>query len=636
MTRLSSPARRMLTAVALALAALAAPGSAQAQLQLKGFLLNTFVPSTPGSDWFVLESLDFRGKARPALRLGLDWAHQPFVLENAAGDEVGSVVERQVFLSVGIGLTIADRLRLAVDMPVAIDQPGGPATVGGVAYPDPEGSALGDMRATADVRVVGVYGEPFTLAVGTHVFFPTGKQERYTSDGIVRVMPRVMMAGEIAAFAWAANVALNTRDEIDDRVFQGVGIGNQLFGGVAVGVKPIPAVLLGAELYALTDLTHGDFLEKRATPAELLFGARFVIADQVRLAVGAGPGLTNGIGTPQVRMLAKLEWVPSVVPIDRDNDGVPDDVDACPDTPGVRTGDPATNGCPPPPPDRDRDGVLDSEDACPDDPGVRSDNPATNGCPPPRDRDGDGVFDPADACPDEPGEKTDDPKTNGCPKPDRDKDGVLDADDACPDKAGEKTDDPKTSGCPDTDKDGVRDPEDACPEIAGARDPDPKKNGCPLARVERGQVRIIEQVKFKTGSATILPESYTILEAVAKILKEHPEIKKVRVEGHTDNRGGKAMNKRLSTRRAAAVVKWLTAKGGIEKGRLTSQGFGMERPIEDNSTEDGRRENRRVEFHITDPPTTDAAAPATGTGAPAAPAPGTAAPKPAAPAQPAQ
>jgi OOP family OmpA-OmpF porin len=627
MTRISSPARRIgLTALVLGFVALAAPSTASAQLQLKGFLLNTYTPSTPGSDWFVMESLDLRGQARPALRVGLDWAHKPFVLEDVDGDEAGAVVDRQVFLNVGIGITIANRLRLAVDMPFSVDQPGGPATVGGVAYPDPEGPALGDLRATADLRVVGEYGEPFTLAVGTHVFFPTGKQERYTGDGIVRVMPRVMMAGEAGLFAWAVNLALNTRDEIDDRVFQGVGIGNQLFGGVAVGVKPIPAVLLGAELYGQTDLVHEDFLEKRATPLELLFEARFLIADQVRLAVGAGPGLTNGIGTPQVRMLAKLEWMPGVAPADRDNDGVTDDVDACPDTPGVRTGDPATNGCPPPPPDRDRDGVLDSEDACPDDPGVRSDNPATNGCPPPRDRDGDGVFDPADACPDEPGEKTDDPKTNGCPKPDRDKDGVLDADDACPDKAGEKTDDPKTSGCPDTDKDGVRDPEDACPEVAGARDPDPKKNGCPLARVEKGQVKIIEQVKFKTGSATILPESYPILEAVATILKEHPEIKKVRVEGHTDNRGGKAMNKRLSTRRAASVVKWLTAKGGIEKGRLTSQGFGMERPIDDNSTEDGRRENRRVEFHITDPAPTDAAAPA----------PATDTPKPAAPAQPAQ
>ena len=92
MTRLSSPARRIgLTAVALGLVAMAAPGNAQAQtaLQLKGFLLNPYTPSTPGSDWFVLESLDLRGQARPALRVGLDWAHKPFVLENAAGDEAG-------------------------------------------------------------------------------------------------------------------------------------------------------------------------------------------------------------------------------------------------------------------------------------------------------------------------------------------------------------------------------------------------------------------------------------------------------------------------------------------------------------------------------------------------------------------
>ena len=81
-----------------------------------------------------------------------------------------------------------------------------------------------------------------------------------------------------------------------------------------------------------------------------------------------------------------------------------------------------------------------------------------------------------------------------------------------------------------------------------------------------------------------------MLEAVAKILKEHPEIKKVRVEGHTDNRGGKSMNQRLSQRRAAAVVTWLVTKGGVEKSRLTSEGFGMDRPIADNATDEGRRE----------------------------------------------
>src|SRR6185436_3500279 len=194
---------------------------------------------------------------------------------------------------------------------------------------------------------------------------------------------------------------------------------------------------------------------------------------------------------------------------------------------------------------------------------------------------------------------------------DRDKDGIPDSEDACPDVPGVKTDNPKTNGCADKDKDGIFDPEDACPDAAGPPDPDPKKNGCPAARVENNQIIITQQVKFKTGSATILPESDTILEAVQKIMEEHPEIKKVRIEGHTDNRGGAAYNNGLSRRRAAAVVKWLVDHG-IEKSRLTSQGYGFLRPIATNKTEEGRQENRRVELHIVDPPPSQTeAAPAT-------------------------
>jgi OmpA-OmpF porin, OOP family len=620
-TALARSSRFCCVVGALAVTMVVGSAPASAQPPGWGFLLNRYTPSTPGSDWFMLDSLDLRGNARPAFRVGFDWNHKPFVVEDGDGEDTSSVVERQLTLNVGLGFNIANRLRLAVDMPFTVDQPGASAEVGGIVYPDPEGPAMGDLRATADLRLFGEYGQPFTIGVGAHVFFPTGKQERYTSDGIVRVMPRLMTAGEAGVLAWAVNLGMMTRDEIPDVVFQGVGVGHELFAGAALGVRPVPQVLLGAELLGFTDLVHSDFLERRATPLEVLFSARFIIANQVRLAVGAGPGLTNAVGTPKVRLLAMLEWFPGVAPPDRDGDGVLDDVDACPDRPGERTGDAGTNGCPPaPPPDRDRDSVLDAADACPDDPGVRSDNPATNGCPPPRDRDGDGVFDPTDACPDEKGQKTDDPATSGCPPADRDKDGVLDKEDACPDKPGARTDDLKTSGCPDSDGDGILDPEDACPDQVGARDADPKKSGCPLARVERGQVRIIEQVKFKSGSSTILPESFAVLEAVAKILGEHPEIKQVRIEGHTDNRGGKAMNQRLSTRRAAAVMKWLTSKGKVDKGRLTSHGFGMDRPLEDNATEEGRRENRRVEFHIVDPAPGSEAKPAPETSTPAAPA----------------
>ena len=85
------------------------------------------------------------------------------------------------------------------------------------------------------------------------------------------------------------------------------------------------------------------------------------------------------------------------------------------------------------------------------------------------------------------------------------------------------------------------------------------------------------------------------------ILKEHTDITHVSIEGHTDNVGQPAYNLSLSQRRAASVLKWL-ASHGVEKKRLASQGFGMTKPLDDNATDDGRRNNRRVEFHIEEGP----------------------------------
>ncbi|MDD9938789.1 MAG: OmpA family protein, partial [Myxococcales bacterium] len=115
--------------------------------------------------------------------------------------------------------------------------------------------------------------------------------------------------------------------------------------------------------------------------------------------------------------------------------------------------------------------------------------------------------------------------------------------------------------------------------------------------VEEKQIKILERIEFETNEATIRSESEDVLQAVRKILEEHPQITRISIEGHTDNVGKAAYNKRLSDRRAAAVVKWLVDHG-IGKKRLRSKGFGLERPIADNDSEEGRQQNRRVEFHI--------------------------------------
>src|SRR5690606_68696 len=108
-------------------------------------------------------------------------------------------------------------------------------------------------------------------------------------------------------------------------------------------------------------------------------------------------------------------------------------------------------------------------------------------------------------------------------------------------------------------------------------------------------IRVLQQVHFAFGTAKILPNSFPVLQEVADYLKSNKAIKKMSIEGHTDNKGSAALNKRLSQERANSVMVWLT-QHGIEAGRLEAHGYGMERPIDENTTEAGRARNRRVEF----------------------------------------
>ncbi|MCL2822529.1 MAG: OmpA family protein [Polyangiaceae bacterium] len=251
--------------------------------------------------------------------------------------------------------------------------------------------------------------------------------------------------------------------------------------------------------------------------------------------------------------------------------------------------------------DEDGDGILDYEDACPWEPGVPSEDPRKHGCPQIRDRDGDGISDNDDACPDEPGPANDDPSKHGCPnEPDRDGDGIPDAEDACPDKPGPANSDRRKHGCPppsDRDGDGIPDAEDACPDEAGPPNSDPRKHGCPKAVVTGSDIVIMERIDFDTNKSTIRPESERTLSEIFRLLQSNPDIAMMRVDAHSDNRGSAALNLRLTQERAASVVHWLTCRG-VDPKRLSSAGFGGDRPIDTNSTDQGRANNRRVEFRV--------------------------------------
>lgn len=562
-----------LALVVAVLTVLIAPAALHAQQ--RGYSLNTFNPSERGSEWFAADSLDFRGDMRPTFGLVGEWAYRTLVSRDDDDNFTRAIVRNQFVLHPGVSLVIKERLRVGLDVPVQVYADGKASTVDVTTFAPPDSkTSIGDIRLAADVRLVGRYGEPVTVAAGLQLALPTGDRDSYSGDGATRITPQVMVAGDIAAFVYAARLGFTIRTKEPE--FADSYAGSYANLTLAAGARVLDKrLVVGPELQLQSVVTHSQFFEKNATPMEGLIGAHYTFTNGLRAGAGFGLGITHAFGAPRHRGYLIVEWsprvdepapLPAAPPTDRDNDGEPDARDACPDQAGVASTDPTKNGCPA---DRDQDGIVDGEDACPDAAGVRDADPTKNGCPAPADRDGDGVADAEDACPDAAGGRDADPTKNGCPAPtDRDQDGVLD-------------------------------PQDACPDAAGEASEDPQRNGCPKAVIEGTQIKILDQVKFKTNEATILPgkESEDVLSAVADVLKQHPEVQSVSIEGHTDNTGKAARNLELSKKRAQAVLDWLV-KHGIDAGRLKSDGFGAERPIDSNETEDGRKNNRRVEFHI--------------------------------------
>ena len=122
-------------------------------------------------------------------------------------------------------------------------------------------------------------------------------------------------------------------------------------------------------------------------------------------------------------------------------------------------------------------------------------------------------------------------------------------------------------------------------------------DGCPVVVVTREAIEILDRVYFETDEAVILSRSFKLLNDVAAVLQANAYIKRVEIQGHTDDQGSDEYNIELSNRRAEAVRKYLISQG-VDGGRLVAKGYGERVPVESGTSDKARAANRRVEFKI--------------------------------------
>ncbi|WNG34330.1 OmpA family protein [Archangium violaceum] len=585
-----------------------APGALALLLLLPA--MAAFAQTTPIKS-FELERLELNPGAEGSLVVGMGellqagqfrisatahYSHRPLMLFRD-GEATGVVPGRSTMhLSAAYSLT--NWLQVEGQLPLVVLQQWGPSA------PNPDGPSsflLGTPAVGVRLGLLTQNEEGgVDLAVGGDVGLPVGNAEAYARDAGLRYTPRVMVGRRFGFLRAAVDAGLMVRPGV--RVTEANPdildkLGNELRIGAAL-------VTTGRRMRWEFNVRGMVPLTEQPGSVELMPGVRYLVNSSMEVFALAGFGVGKTPGTPLFRLLAGgsfgdvtprrgpgessvkcdmgLSLSPEECP-DRDDDGdrVLNVADKCPTVPG----DPARAGCPRT--DLDKDGIEDSLDACPTEFGPA----ASQGCPA-RDQDKDGVEDELDSCPAEAGPA----ENRGCPVRDRDKDGLDNDQDLCPDEPGPA----ERQGCPeeDSDKDGTPNRVDSC-----ANQPGTEGNlGCPehevpLVEISPTELKLRGKVYFEASQSRIQQRSFSVLDWVAKVMREHPEIPRVVVGAHTDDRGFADENRRLSQRRAEEVMRYLIGKG-VAAERLDARGYGPDRPIDSNATSIGRENNRRVDFKI--------------------------------------
>jgi hypothetical protein len=311
------------------LAASVFPARARAQQQGHGFADERFYPSAPGGGWFVMDDLDMRGGLGGTIAVTARYARNP--LRVSAGSQHLAVVSDQASADFGFAVTY-DRWRLYLDLDAPLVMNGEGGTVGAYQFAAPSldlGSSpdtLSDARVGLDARALGDARSPFRLGAGAQLIVPSGNRSDYVTDGTYRAMARVLFAGGVGLFTYGGQLGVHVRP-LDDTPTPGSPQGSELLFGVAGGasipVRAGTALIVGPEIYGAT--AFRSFFASTGTALEGLFTGRIEgTADrgpQLRVKLGAGPGINQHFGAPEWRLVFAIELFDHNS--DHDKDGRP-------------------------------------------------------------------------------------------------------------------------------------------------------------------------------------------------------------------------------------------------------------------------------------------------------------------------
>ncbi len=557
--------------------------------------VQTFRPSTDSQSFFRLTDTAVAPAGTFAWRGTASYAKDLLVWTDFHGDEtalVANLVQADLAGSYSFG-----KARLAVNVPVVLRSFGGSTD---------DGTGLGDVTVDGKYRILdGGLG----LSASARAFVPSstlGAPLAGAFGGEVELAADHRFGKDLLVAGTVGSVLRDGQD------MENVGWGSQLHVGVGAAYTVSENLLVLAELDANGVFESLDQAEGR--PSEALVGAQIGLADiAVRPAVGFGLG--DAPGVPSVRALLAVTSVPRAKPVvlDTDGDGLVDTADACPDKAEDVDTYLDTDGCPEPTEVTvtvvDSDGIAVTDAAWTS--GTLSGKP------------GDTVKMEAGAATFTVGsvQKATEIKagpptsvvlTVPAPRGSLVVNIVDEAGKSVPNATWTCAGPTELKGQP-AGTYAVRPGEYAVSAFApGYKRSMVKKtiekDGTltvtltmepSKAELTGAKIEIKDSVYFETNQAVIKPESFKLLDEIADILKEHPELTKIRVEGHTDSRGNNAANKTLSQGRAEAVVTYLVSKG-VAATRLEGIGYGEEKPLVKETDDASRAKNRRVDFFVTE------------------------------------